>query len=182
MPVFMRGQCRSLLRGRLSALYSNHDDQAVSSHTNLKCNHHASSTGSMLIDVNGPRNTGVMALTEHRLIARAGSMMMMVMMVRLLWKMAAAAEHVASGGCWSAGVYDAYNTQGSGNYLLPVAGRYMVDCQGSTRCYISPFYVLSNPLQICIPPLIYEWKLLPVVLQERDLDRGIWLAFCPFHN
>lgn len=182
MWVFMRGQCRSLLRGWLGALYSCHDDQAVSGHTNLKCNHHASSPGSMLIDVNGPRNTEVMALMEQRLIAGASSMVM-VMMVRLLWKMAAAAaEHVDSGGCWSAGVYDAYNTQGSGNYLLPVAGCYMVDCQGSARCYISPFYVLSNPLQICIPPLIYEWKLLPVVLQERDLDKGIWLAFCPFHN
>lgn len=102
----------------------------------------------MLIDVNGPRNTEVMALTELRLIARASSTMMMMMMVRLLWKMAAAAEHVDS-GCWSAGVYDAFNTQeGPGTYLLPVVGRYMVDCLGSAWCYISPFYVLSNPLQI----------------------------------
>lgn len=75
---------------------------------------------------------------------------------------AAAAEHVHSGGCWSAGVYDAYNTQeGLDTYLFPVVGRYMVDCHGSALCCISPFNVLFNPLQNYFPPLIYEWKLLP---------------------
>lgn len=137
----------------------------------------------MLIDVNVSRNTEVTALSELGPIVRAKSMIVMMLMVRLLWKMAAAAERMDSSGCWSACVYDAYNTQqGLGPYLLPVVGRYMVDCLGSARAYISPFYVLSNLLQIWIPPLIYEWTLLPVVLQEGDFDKGIWLAFCPFHN
>lgn len=98
----------------------------------------------------------------------------MTIVVGLLWEMAAGAGRAEARDA-DQQVFT-IQRRVSGTYSLPVVGRYMVDCQGWARACVSPFYVLSNPLQICVPPLIYEWKLLPVVLQEGTLTReSDWL-------
>lgn len=70
--------CNSLLCGRLKTKYLP-GHRALCSGTNLKVQSpgkqtHTSRTRSTLINVNGPRNAEVMALTEQRVNARAGLM------------------------------------------------------------------------------------------------------------
>lgn len=173
--------CRSLLCVGGSALYALTVTIRTSSHTNLNLismqeSWHAGSTVSMLIDVNGP--------VTLRLWRSQSS----------VWSSGPAPWWGWWGYCEAWGTWTVVDADQQ-VFTTPITRRrvqapiyclswavswLIVKCRHSA--IFLPFYALSNPLQICFPPLIYEWKYAHVVLQERDLDKGIWLAFCPFHN